>query len=67
MVEVRWTLQATDDLEAITNFIAEDSPHYAGLFALDILASVDRIADFPRSGRSVPEANHPDVREVIIG
>jgi toxin ParE1/3/4 len=67
MVEVRWTPQAADDLEAITNFIAEDSPHYAGLFALDVFASVDRIAVFPRSGRIVPEVNHPDIREVLMG
>ncbi len=30
MAEVRWTPQAADDLEAITDFIAADSPHYAG-------------------------------------
>ena len=35
MVELRWTPQAADDLEAITNFIAADSPHYASLFAIE--------------------------------
>ena len=37
MVEIRWTPQAADDLEAITNFIAVDSAHYARLFARDVL------------------------------
>jgi len=62
MVGLRWTTQAADDLEAITNFIAEDSPHYASLFAIDVLASVERIQVFPRSGRIVPELHAADIR-----
>lgn len=41
MAEVRWTLQATDDLASIADFIAADSPHYASLFVMDVLASVE--------------------------
>jgi plasmid stabilization system protein ParE len=67
MAEVRWTPQAADDAEAITDFIAADSPQYASLFAIDVLAAVDRLAVFPRSGRIVPELNDPDIREVILG
>jgi plasmid stabilization system protein ParE len=32
MTKVKWTPQATDGLEAIADFIAQDSPHYASLF-----------------------------------
>lgn len=67
MAEVRWTPQASDDLEAITDFIASDSPHYASLFAIDVLTSVERLATFPHSGRMVPELNDPTVREIILG
>ena len=67
MAEVRWTPQASDDLEAITNFIAADSPHYASLFAIDVLASVKRLVTFPHSGRMVPELNDPTIREIILG
>ena len=67
MAEVRWTPQAADDLEAITNFIAADSPHYARLFAVDALAAVERLATFPRSGRMVPEVGDPAIREIILG
>ncbi|PYS56641.1 MAG: hypothetical protein DMF74_28075 [Acidobacteria bacterium] len=28
MIEIRWTLQAADDLQAIYDYIARDSPHY---------------------------------------
>ncbi len=67
MGEVRWTSQAADDLEAIADFIAHDSPHYASLFVIDVLASVERLETFPQSGRIVPEANDPVLREIILG
>jgi plasmid stabilization system protein ParE len=44
------TPQALGDLEAITEFIARDSPHYASLFVLDALAAVQRLERFPKSG-----------------
>jgi plasmid stabilization system protein ParE len=64
---VRWTLQAADDLKAITEFIAADSPHYASLFAMDVLAAVERLVPFPHSGRTVPELDDPLVREILLG
>jgi toxin ParE1/3/4 len=67
MAEVRWTPQAADDLEAITNFIAADSPQYARLFAMDVLVAVERLADFPNSGRVVPELKDPAIREILLG
>jgi plasmid stabilization system protein ParE len=67
MAEVRWTPQAADDLEAVTEFIAKASPHYASLFAINVLNAVRRLADFPQSGRVVPEKNDPKVREIILG
>ncbi len=67
MAEVRWTPQAADDLNAIAEFISKDSPHYSSLFVLDILYAVDRLTQFPKSGRVVPEINDPLVREVILG
>ncbi len=40
MAQVRWTPQAADDLDAIAEFIARDSPHFAALFVADILQTV---------------------------
>ena len=54
MAEVRWTPQAADDLESITDFIAQDSPYYARLFATDIINAVERLSSFPNLGRMVP-------------
>jgi plasmid stabilization system protein ParE len=44
MVEIRWTEQAADDLEFATQYIAVDSPHFASLFAIKIVSSIDRLA-----------------------
>jgi len=67
VAEVRWTPQAADDLEAIAKLIAEDSPHYASLFVMDVLAAVEQVADFPHSGKVVPEIRDPALRETVLG
>jgi toxin ParE1/3/4 len=67
MVEVRWTPQAADDLEVIADFISVDSSHYASLFVIDVLDATQRLENFPRSGRIVPESNDPIIREIILG
>lgn len=67
MAEIKWTIQALDDVQAIAGYIARDSAHYAQLFATKIFDTVTRIGFFPESGRVVPEINHPDIREIILG
>lgn len=67
MVEVEWSSQASQDLESIVDYIAKDSPQYASLFVSDIFRTLDRISAFPNSGRMVPEAGNPAIREVILG
>ena len=67
MAEVRWTPQAADDLESITEFIAKDSPQYAQLFAIDALEIADRLSGFPLMGRIVPEVNDSALREILFG
>lgn len=67
MVEVKWTPQAAEDLESITEFIAKDSLYYARLFAVDIFEAVNRLIKFSNSGRVVPEFNDPTVRELLLG
>ena len=47
-------------------FIARDAPRYANLFADRVFRATDRLAQFPKSGRVVPEIGRDDVREVIV-
>ena len=65
MTKVRWTPQAADDLEAIYEFIARDSAHYAQITVEGIIAAIDRLEQFPLLGRHVPETSQADVRELI--
>lgn len=67
MAEIRWTLQALDDLEAICLFIARDAPQVASVFADRAFRATDRLVDYPRSGRIVRELDIEDFREIILG
>ena len=51
----------------MADFIAQDSPHYASLFVLDVLQAIERLNQFRELGRIVPETNNPDIREIILG
>ena len=67
MTAIRWSPQAADDLEAIRDFIARDSAHYAKIVVQRIVAAIDLLAASPQMGRIVPELRDPSVREVIVG
>lgn len=67
MTRVRWTEQAVADLEAIRDYVARDSAHYATLLVERLISSVDHVARFPEIGRIVPEFGRPDLRELIRG
>ncbi|MFZ5843948.1 MAG: type II toxin-antitoxin system RelE/ParE family toxin [Pseudomonadota bacterium] len=64
---VNWTEPALDNLDAIYEYISHDAPVYAQNLIDDLMAAVDRLEQFPDSGRRVPEARTKDieVREVI--
>ena len=67
MPEVRWTPLAANDLEAISEFVSRDSPYYANILVLDVMAGIERLADFPHLGRLVPEVSDPQIRELLLG
>ena len=67
MTPVRWTKQAQSDLEAIRAYIGRDSPHYARLMVERLVGAVERLQQFPESGRMVPEYQNHALREVIEG
>ncbi len=67
MAEIKWTLQAIDDLEAISEFISRDSRNYARLFVSKTINSTERLKRFPESGRILPELNQKHIRENLLG
>jgi toxin ParE1/3/4 len=66
-MRVHWTDTAEKHLDAIHAYIALDSPEYAKRMVDRITGRSQQIADFPFSGRKVPEYNLEKIREVIEG
>jgi toxin ParE1/3/4 len=63
---VYWTNRARSDLAAISAFIEQDSsPHYAEVVVARLIDAPKQIAQFPESGRMVPEYGNPTIRELI--
>jgi len=62
---VVWSKRALQDVEAIAEYIAKDSPAYATTVDRDRVSKTKRLANFPRSGRKVPEFDDDNVREVL--
>lgn len=66
-MKVQWTDTAEGHLDAIYAYIALDSPEYAKRMVDSITRRSQQIADFPLSGRRVPEYDTDQIREVIEG
>jgi addiction module RelE/StbE family toxin len=65
VTRISWSPRSLRDVESIRDYIAEDSPRVADLVVRRIVKSVERLEAFPESGRTVPERNDPEIREVI--
>ena len=66
MTRLEWTEPAVADLENIQDYIARDSAEYADALIERLILSVDQLESFPESGRRVPEATDPKVRELLV-
>jgi len=66
-MKVHWTDTAQRHLDAIYHFIAQDSPAYAKRMVDRLTRRSVQIGEFPFSGRSVPEYEMEQIREVIEG
>lgn len=52
MAKIIWTTQALIDVESIGDYIARDAPSIAQIVVDQILNSVERLENFPRSPKS---------------
>ena len=64
-MKILWTDPAIEDLRNLHGYIAKDSEEYANSFVERIILSVDKLANFPRIGRMVPEADQETIRELL--
>ena len=65
MASIAWSDDALDDVRRIYAYIAEDSLRNANRMVERIEAAADRLATFPESGRTIPEA--AEYRQVLAG
>jgi plasmid stabilization system protein ParE len=65
-MKVEWSECAGDDLDDLVRYISRDSAFYARRFAERIVLSTRRLQRFPESGRMIPEAENPTLREIIV-
>jgi toxin ParE1/3/4 len=64
-MKIFWTEPCLEDLRAIGDYIARDSEFYAADLIEQIIMAVEALPRFPKMGRLVPEAQDPDVRELL--
>lgn len=63
--ELIWAPAARLDLKELAAYIAEARPQASARFVAQIFQVVERLRDFPESGRVVPEFGDLSIREVI--
>lgn len=64
-MNVQWTKTAEGHLDAIYAYISQDSSTYALSMVDKLTRKSEQIAMYPLSGRSVPEYERGDLREII--
>jgi toxin ParE1/3/4 len=62
-----WSEPALDDLDKIAEYLALDNLPAAKSMVQMVFETVDRLKDFPESGRRPPELARSRYREVISG
>ncbi len=62
-MNVQWTATAIEHLHSIHSYIAQSSPRYAQRIVDRLTKRSQQIAEFPLSGRMVPEAETKHIRE----
>ena len=65
-MKIKWSLLAVERLTSIINFISEDKPIAASNLSTRIFSAVERLIDFPQSGRIVPELESSKYREILV-
>ncbi len=66
-MKVEWSPLALDRVSDIARFIARDNPAAAERWINELFDAVERLAEFPESGRIVPEVGVQRIRELIFG
>lgn len=66
MAEIVWTDPALEQLEEVAEYIALDKPEAASGLVKKVFSTVDRLAQFPKSGHIPPEMPNSIYRELYV-
>ena len=66
MARLIWTEPALRDLEAVADYIALDNPGAARRWIKKVFESVERLEQFPNSGKRLPELPRTPYRELVV-
>ncbi len=66
-MNIIWSPLATEQTRDIATYIALDKPSVAVSWVNEVFESVERLKDFPQSGRVVSEIKRSDIREIVLG
>ena len=64
-MKVIWTDPAIEDLRALRDYIGRDSDFYDADMVEQMVLSVEKLLQFPRMGRVVPETQDESIRELL--
>jgi toxin ParE1/3/4 len=67
MAQVIWANAAIDDLQRLREYFEPVSPRFAEKLMDQLISRTRMLADFPQSGRIVPEFENSQLREVRSG
>jgi len=66
MAEIIWTDPALQTLDGLAEYIALDNPAAARRLVSEIFTKIERLQDFPDSGRTPPELPQSVYRERVV-
>ena len=65
-MKIKWSPLSVERLTSIVKYISEDKPIAAMKLSETIFTSVERLKEFPQSGRIVPELDNSKYREILV-
>ncbi len=63
---VIWSIPAKNNLKKIHDYIASDSKYYAIKVSQEFIGKSEKLTEFPKIGKMVPELGDPKIRELTI-
>ena len=66
-MRIIWSPLAVERISEISDYIAEDNTDASIKWLESVFKVIERLKDYPESGRVVPELGKPNLREIIHG